>query len=174
MLQRFKKRLLAERAKPFAPTGTAMDPLPLGELRGELEQLTTSVLHKAGIDPQCVTVKIEQFGTTPDKRPVMRTMMELVRWEPASALRLLVGLAHIERGMRRAVASSWVAESCHFAGVWLHTGEAALEPTSLRHLASVLGSHDQGFTSSESSAWSASTGPDNAYAATVPSQLAKP
>lgn len=171
MLQRFKKRLLADRAKPFAATtGAAMDSLSLGELRGELEQLARSVLHQAGIDQTCVSLTVEHVGTAPDRRPVLRTMIDLVRWEPASAVRLFLGLAHIERAMRRTVTTSWIAESCHFAGVWLHPADAILEGICLRHLASALGSCDKSFSASESSAWAPSTSPD-AYAPTMPSRL---
>lgn len=173
MLRRFKKRLLTEKEKPFAPTGAAMDSLSLGEIRGELERIAGSVLHKAGIDPTCVSVNVEHVGTTPDRRPVLRTMIDLVRWEPTSAVRLLLGLAHIERGMRRTVTSSWVGEGCQFAGVWLHPADAALETSSLRYLASALGSCDKAFTATDSSTWAPSTSPD-AYAQTMPSRLGYP
>ena len=55
MLQRLG-RLLARR-KPFESTGP-MDSPSLGELRGELEGLTSSVLRKAGVDPEFVSIDV--------------------------------------------------------------------------------------------------------------------
>ena len=169
MLQRLG-RLLARR-KPFESTGP-MDSPSLGELRGELEGLTSSVLRKAGVDPEFVSIDVERAGHAGDGRPVLRVMVRLVRWESRSALRLLLGIAHVERGLHRAVASSWVAESSHLEGLWLHPAGALLDASSLRQLAAVLETCGNGFTPSETSGWDpGSGGQDAAYAPTMPSRL---
>ena len=170
MLQRLG-RLLARR-KPFESTGP-MDSLSFGELCGELERLASSVLRKAGVDPETVSIDVERAGRAGDARPVLRVMVRLVRWDPRSAMRLLLGIAHVERGLHRAVASSWVAESSHLEGLWLHPAGTMLEPSSLRQLASVLETCGNGFTASEGSGWDSSSGghQDADYAPTMPSRL---
>lgn len=145
--------------------------MSLRELQEELERVASSVLQKAGVDASCTALTVVPVGGGSDRRPVLRVMIDFVRWDPTSALRLLLGLAHIERGMRRAVANSWAAESCDFAGAWLHASDAVLEAANLRHLAGALGTCDKGFASSGNSTWDASSAPTTAYAPTVPGPL---
>lgn len=168
MLQYLKRRFLSNRLRQFDPTSVQADSMSLGEMQGELERLAKAVLLKAGVDPACIVLRAEPAGTSRDRRPVLRVMMDFVRWDATSALRLLLGLAHIERAMQRAVASSWIADSCHFAGVWLHPSTSAFEASSLRHLAHALASSDKAFASSGNSTWDSGSAHDAAYAPTVP------
>lgn len=168
MLQYFKRRFLSNRLRQFDPTSVQADSLSLGEMQGELERLAKAVLQKAGVDPSCVVLKVEPVASGRDRRPVLRVMVDFVRWEATSALRLLLGLAHIERAMQRAVANSWIADSCRFAGVWLHPSTAAFETSSLRHLAHALASSDKAFASSGNSTWDSGSAQDTAHAPTVP------
>lgn len=170
MLHRLKQRLLPDRVRPFDPTGVSMESFSLDEVEAELLRIMKAVLRRAGIDPACVTLTVERAGVGSGRRPVFRSMIEFTRWEPTTALHLLLGLAHIERAMRRSVAASWAAESCHFAGVWVHPSEAILESRNLRHLASMVAGRKE-FSASGDSTWSASSAPQPAYEETVPSRL---
>lgn len=173
MLHRLKQRLRPDRDRPFAPTRASLEEFSLDEAEGELLDITRGVLRRAGVDAGCVALSIERMAAGPERHPTLRTMVSLVRWDPTSALHLLLGLAHIERAMRRSIAASWLAESCHFAGVWVHPSEAILESGNLRQLAAMLGSRSKGFPSSSDSAWAASSGPQPDYEVTVPSEKAR-
>lgn len=170
MLHRLKQRFLPEKTRQFDPTGVSMESFSLDEVEGELLQISKAVLRRAGVDPACVALTIERVTTGPARQPALRTMVNLVRWESTSALHLLLGLAHIERAMRRSIATSWVAESCHFAGVWVHPSEAILVSAHLRELASMLASSGKGRSGAADSAWAASSAPHPAYEPTVPSR----
>lgn len=179
MLQQLKKRLFSNRAKQFDPTGIRIESLLPGELEGELHQMSLSILRKAGVDPTCLVLDVEQVAQACSARPSFRIMVAMVRWDPRSTLRLLLGIAHIERGMRRSFAHSWARESCEFAGIWLHPTDSLLESASLRHLASALSNIDGGLGMSGDSTWDPTTAPlsdtspasDPAYAPTIPSKL---
>lgn len=168
MLHRLKQRLLPRRARQFEPTGVSMEGFSLDEIQAELLQITRAVLRRAGVDPGCVSVCVERTGTAPANRPALRTMVSLVRWDATTALHLLLGLAHIERAMRRSIAVSWVADGCDFGGVWVHPSETILDSANLRQLASMLASRGREAPAAGDSAWAASSGPQPAYEVTVP------
>lgn len=168
MLHRLKQRLLPQRARPFEPTAVSLQGFSLEEVQGELLQIARSVLRRAGVDPGCVAVAIERVGSATASPPALRMMVSLVRWDQTTALHLLLGLAHIERAVRRAIAASWVADSCEFGGVWVHPTPAILESANLRQLASMLSSRGREAPATGDSAWAASSGPQPAYEVTVP------
>jgi len=125
--------------KPFEPTGLHVDEFSVEHLQDELEQLTIRVLQKAGVNPTCVTIAIEHVGAARDGRPLLRTMIALTQWDADCALRLLLGTGHIERAIRRALGTSWLSDTAHFGGVWVHPSNEVLERSSgLRQLASAL------------------------------------
>ena len=163
------KRRFNDKARQFDPTGFLMDDCSTDELVPEIREMTQAVLRRAGVDAACVTLRIEQVATARNGRPVLRSMVEFVRWDADAAFRLLLGAGHIERAVRRAVAASWVAESCEFAGVWFHLGDAVLESANLKQLSSQLSRCARGFPDSGASTWHSITGPESAGAATVPS-----
>jgi hypothetical protein len=128
-------------ANRFEPTGLHLDEYSVEQLQDELEQVTVRVLQKAGVHPACVAITIEHAATAADGRPLLRTMVALTQWDTDSALRLLLGVAHIERGMRRALGASWLSEAVHFGGVWVHPSNEILDGSSsgMRQLAAALG-----------------------------------
>jgi hypothetical protein len=66
-------------------------------------------------------------------------MIALTQWDADCALRLLLGVGHIERAIRRALGTSWLSDTAHFGGVWVHPSNEVLERSSgLRQLASAL------------------------------------
>jgi hypothetical protein len=152
MLNHLKRRF-DNRARQFDPTGIQMESCSADELVPQILEITQAVLRKAGVDLACVSLRVEQAGTTKDGRALLRSMVELVRWESTAAMRLFLGVGHIERAVRRAVEASWVADSCQFAGVWLHPGDAILESANLKQLSSMLSRCDTGFANSGESGW---------------------
>src|SRR3954465_11367093 len=72
--------------------------------------------------------------------PVLRCIIARGKWDTKSAMRLLLGLAHIERAVHRSVAASWVSHAIHFGGVWLHPSHSILQGPGIKQLASVLSS----------------------------------
>jgi hypothetical protein len=170
MLRRLKRRF-DKRARQFDPTGALMGPCSTDELMAETLEITHAVMRKAGVDMACISVRVERVTTANDRRVVLRSMVDLVRWQPAAVVRLLLGAGHIERAARRAFAESWIAQSCEFAGVWLHPGDAVLESANLRQLSCLLGICERGFSTPDEPCWSSVSAPDRGYAATVPSCL---
>jgi len=124
---------------PFDPTGLQLDEYSVEHLQDELEQLTIRVLQKAGVNPACVTIAIEHVGAARDGLPLLRAMIALTQWDADCALRLLLGIGHIERAIRRALGTSWLSDTAHFGGVWVHPSIEVLERSSgLRQLSSAL------------------------------------
>lgn len=152
MLQHLKRRIWpgGRFHRQFDPTGVQLESCPVGQLQVELEELTNKVLQKAGVNPACVAVTVEHADTLQDRRPVLRSMIALTQWDPECAFRLLLGLAHIERAVRRALDASWVSDAAHFGGVWLHPTAAVLDSSGLKHLAAALGSLETNFKGRES------------------------
>jgi hypothetical protein len=140
MFQHLGRRLWPHRSgRQFDPTGLHLDTYSVEQLQEELEQLTIRVLQKAGVNPACVTITIEHGGTARDGRPLLRSMISLTQWDADCALRLLLGVAHIERALRRALGTSWLSETAHFGGVWVHPSSEVLESSSgPRQLAAAL------------------------------------
>ena len=122
----------------FDPTGLHLGEDSIEQLQDELEQLTVRVLQKAGVTPGCVTIAIEHVATSRDGRPLLRAMVALTQWDADGALRLLLGVGHIERALRRAVDASWLSETSHFGGVWVNPSSDVLERSGLRQLAAAL------------------------------------
>jgi len=71
-------------------------------------------------------------------------MISLAKWETKTAMRLLLGMAHIQRALQRAVTSSWLSHAAHFGGIWLHPCEAIQQGPGIKQLASVLSSLEKG------------------------------
>jgi hypothetical protein len=134
-------RFWRARRDQFDTTAIRPDGYSVGQLRAELEQQVVQVLRRAGIDLSCVAVEVSHQSTIgPQRTPQLACMLRIVQWERRSALRLLLGLAHIERAMRRTVDSSWLAHSIHFGGVWLHASTATLAGPAVHELSAALGS----------------------------------
>lgn len=128
----------------FDPTGIHLDDCSVEQLQDEFEQLTLRILQKAGVNPACVTITIDHVGTARDGRPLLRSMVAMTQWDTECALRLFLGVAHIERAMRRALGASWLADTAHFGGIWVHpSGEVLDSPSALRQLAAALGTLQQ-------------------------------
>lgn len=141
MFQQLMRRLWPRRSgRQFGPTGLHLEDYPVGQLQDELEQITIRVLQKAGVNPACVSITTEHVGTAKDGRPLLRSMIALTQWDQECALRLLLGVAHIERAMRRALETSWLSDAAMFGGVWVHPSTAFLDSSALRHLAAALNS----------------------------------
>lgn len=154
MLHRLKRRIWAE-TSAYGSTGLRADACSLDQLRDELEQLTHQVLQRAGVTPACVAVTVETVAAaTADRVPVIRSMITLVRWDTRSAMRLFLGLAHIQRALHRSVAASWLSHAARFAGVWLHPCEEILQGPGMKQLASVLSSMERGTQAPGESVWS--------------------
>src|SRR5215217_6697354 len=118
MLHNLKRRIWPHRAaKQFGSTEFGANETDMGQLQAELEQLTAQVLQRADVCLTCVSITIEHAGTAEDQLPVLRSMIALARWDTKPAMRLVLGLAHIERAMHRAVATSWFSHAAHFGGV---------------------------------------------------------
>jgi hypothetical protein len=133
MFQHLGRRLWPHGSgRQFEPTGLHLDEYSIEHLQDELEQLTIRVLQKAGVNPACVTIAVEHVGATRDGRPLLRAMIALTQWDADCALRLLLGIAHIERAMRRTLGTSWLSDAAHFGGVWVHTANEVLESSSGR------------------------------------------
>lgn len=156
MLHKLKRRIWPHpSAMPYGSTGIRADGFSLDQLRDELEQLTRQVLQRAGVSPACVSITIESVATAAaDRVPVLRSMITLVQWDTKSAMRLLLGFAHIERALHRTLAASWLSHSAHFGGVWLHPCEEILQGPGMKQLASLLSSIERGTQSSGDSVWS--------------------
>lgn len=139
------------------PSGSAKGPtseVSLGQLRAELEELTLEILRRADVCPSSVSITVEHVSFMADGLPVLRSMIAMQRWDAKSAMRLMLGLAHIERALRRAVAASWFSHVAHFGGVWLHPSDALLQSAGPRELASLLSSLEKGIqTPSEEAVW---------------------
>jgi hypothetical protein len=170
MLHHLKRRF-DKGARPFEPTGALMGPCSTDELMAEILSITQAVMRQAGVDLASISVRVERVTMANDRGVVLRSMVDLVRWQPAAAVRLLLGAGHIERATRRAFAESWIAQSCDFAGVWLHPGDAVLESANLRQLSSLLSHCGSGLSTSRESDGPSISAPDRGYAATVPSPL---
>jgi hypothetical protein len=107
------------------------------ELREEIRAQAEAVLRKGGVNLSCVEAEIRLMGHAKDK-PLFWCLLRLVRWERSSGLRLLLGLPHIERALRRQLAGSWVAEASLFGGIWMHPSTKLLESEGMKELAAVL------------------------------------
>jgi hypothetical protein len=108
------------------------------ELREEIRAEVETVLRKAGVNLACVEAEIRLMGHAKDK-PLFWCLLRLVRWERSSGLRLLLGLPHIERALRRQLVGSWVADTSLFGGIWLHPSTKLLDSDGMKELAAVLG-----------------------------------
>jgi hypothetical protein len=130
---------------PVDRDSTHLDPgdYTIAELQQELRAVVHGVFQRAGIDPAMVEVDARHMGHA-RSRPLFACMLRMAHWERQSGLRLLIGLPHIERATRRAIAGSWLAEATQFAGVWLHPATAVLESGALRELGALLTSVEQG------------------------------
>lgn len=156
MLHSLKRRIWPQTsAMQYGSTGFRADGFSLDQLRDELEQLTIQVLQRAGVTPACVSVSIETVAAAAaDRVPVLRAMITLVQWDTKSAMRMFLGLAHIERALHRSVAASWLSHAAHFDGVWLHPSREILQGPGMKQLASVLSSLERGTQAPGESVWS--------------------
>jgi hypothetical protein len=109
------------------------------ELQEEYRAQLTGILLKAGIDDACVSIDIRPMGES-GGMPLFWCFLRIVKWQPASGVRLLLGLPHIERAFRRHLAGSWIADASHFGGIWLHPSTAVLESSAMRELGVILSS----------------------------------
>ena len=100
----------------------AMD-APEGGLEAEYLKVLEPELRGWGVPQSCATFTVQQIGHTPHGRGVFVGVIRLVAWERRPALRLLLGLPFLERRVKRALATRWLLDVSHFAGLWLHASE---------------------------------------------------
>jgi hypothetical protein len=151
---------------------TAIDP---SQHRGDgLEQdllmLILDQLARGGVAEDCIAVEVRALGTGADGRQVYVGMVRLARWQPRTALRMLLGLPILQAKVRRAFRTSWMHDVSHFAGLWLHPsgqfeqGEPMVE---LRHMIVKLEQIESAWASSGSD-------PSNQSVWSVPLDLMEP
>ena len=120
---------------------TEIDPnaTTVEEIQAEYRACIDEVLARAGVASECVEVEIRHLGTPRDGRPAFSAMVRLVAWERHSGLRVLLGLPMLERGARRLIGASWVGDTSHFAGLWLHPSGQIIDRALLKELGADLG-----------------------------------
>lgn len=89
-------------------------------LEAELHMAVAEQLARGGISEDGITIEIRCLGRGIDGRNVYVAMLRLVKWEPRSAVRLLLGLPLLQAKVRRVLRGSWIHDVSHFAGLWLH------------------------------------------------------
>ena len=94
--------------------------------------LVLQVLDRCGVAPDVITVDVRQMGVAADGCDVYAAMVHLTRWEPTSAVRLLLGLPLIELEIREAARASWLASRHHFVGLWVHASKQLNLPADLK------------------------------------------
>jgi hypothetical protein len=125
-----------------SPAGPATDMGPshhsVEDLAGEYRSLILQQLGHGGISSTSVELDVHQTGALRDGRHVFVGMLRLVRWERASAVRLLLGLPILETRLRRALKNSWMHELSHFSGVWLHASGQLQDSSALQDLRALV------------------------------------
>lgn len=96
---------------------------PEGGLEAEYLKVLEPELRGWGVPESCATLTVQQVGLTPHGRGVFVGVIRLVAWERKPALRLLLGLPFLERRVKRTLATRWLLDVSHFAGLWLHASE---------------------------------------------------
>jgi hypothetical protein len=108
------------------------------DLEAEFHSVILEQLVRGGVLEECVSIDVRSLGRAGDGRPVYMGMLRLVRWEPTSALRLLLGLPLLQARVRRAIQSSWMEEVTHFTGLWLHPSGQFEESEAMNDLRTMI------------------------------------
>jgi hypothetical protein len=109
-----------------------------GELQEEYLGVANGIIARCGLNPDCIEVEARYAGQSRAGKHLFKLMFRLVKWERHSGLRLLLGLPHLEREVRRVLSGSWLAEVSHFGGIWLHPSTPTLDRSVTRELRYIL------------------------------------
>ncbi|MBI5276263.1 MAG: hypothetical protein HY854_07360 [Burkholderiales bacterium] len=110
-----------QREDPNNPETDVGSSVQRGEgLDFEYRMLVLEQLERGGISEGCLDIEIRSLGAGTDGRLVFAGMLRLAKWEPRSALRVLLGLPLLQAKVRKSVRNSWLHDLSHFAGLWLH------------------------------------------------------
>ena len=139
----FLRRRRGGRLKDDLSTIIRDDDVSIEELQADYRATLGAVLARADVDPSCVAIDVLHAGRMPGGRPRFTCFLRLVRWERRSALRLLIGLPHIEKAARQSVQDSWLGQASHFGGLWLQSASEVLEAPALRELRSAIETLEQ-------------------------------
>lgn len=125
-------------SKPTPVAGPATEVNPyvesVEEIAEEYHSLILQQLAHGGVSASCVEVEVHQTGAMRDGRHVFVGMLRLVKWERASAVRLLLGLPIFESRLRRQIKISWTKDVSHFSGIWLHASGQLQGTTAMQDL----------------------------------------
>jgi hypothetical protein len=104
----------------------------------EYRALILQQLAHGGVSASSIELDVHQTGALRDGRQVFVGMLRLVRWERASAVRLLLGLPILESRLRRSLKGSWMQDVSHFSGVWLHASGQLQDTSAMQDLRALV------------------------------------
>lgn len=107
-----------------------------GGLDAEYRRMVTQHLERWGVRPECAVVEVEQLADVRGRQAYVATIC-LVAWERNPVLRVLLGLPHLDKKIRKAAEVSWVADVSVFKGVQLKVADSLYDTraaSELRHL----------------------------------------
>ena len=107
-------------------------------LEAEYLKVLEPELRGWGVPATCASLHVQQVGQTPHGRGVFVGVIRLVAWERRPALRLMLGLPILERKVRRALSTRWLADVSHFGGLWLHTSDKIADTGAVQELRELL------------------------------------
>lgn len=94
-------------------------------------------LQRWGIPERAAALDIRHVGHSATGGAFV-AILRLVEWDRDASLRLMLGLPFLEKRLRDALQSHWLAEVSGFTGVWLHASEKMLAAPGIGELRELL------------------------------------
>lgn len=107
------------------------------ELSNAYRELVAHELSRWGVPDSAVTIEIRRDGQSGGVAS-FAALVHLLEWNGMETLPLLLGLPFLERKLRRALQSHWLADVSAFSGLWLHAPEGMLAAPGSGHLRELL------------------------------------
>lgn len=137
------RRILSRLAAPFARGGEqhteiAMPRESLPDVLAEYQAVLESELLRCGIAAHCYELEVRHVGPTDHGFGSFIATIRLTTWDRSSALRLLLGLPLLDRRVRQALRTRWLADVSDFGGLWIQASEQAQSTSAMTELRELL------------------------------------
>lgn len=136
-MRKLFKWLAGWRRPEYQETSLQASEHSAAELINAYRELVANELVRWGVPEKAVAIEIRREGHSGGLAGFV-ALVHLLEWRGAETLPLLLGLPFLERRLRRALQSHWLADVSAFTGLWLHAPEGMLAAPGSDHLRELL------------------------------------